>query len=171
MEELLERLLEECRSYTRLGKLADYIPELSKADINDFGVYLVNSDGKEFYAGDFDKKFTIQSIIKPLLLLMALMDNTTEYVRQYIGVEATGKPFNAIDYSEQLILKEHINPMVNIGAIEMCSMIHGETYEERFDRLLAFTRKLAGNPEIDVDEAVYLSEKRTGNKNRRWPIC
>lgn len=45
-------------------------------------------------------------------------------------------------------------------------MIHGETYEERFDRLLAFTRKLAGNPEIDVDEAVYLSEKRTGNKNR-----
>ena len=72
---------------------------------------------------------------------MALMDNTTEYVRQYIGVEATGKPFNAIDYSEQLILKEHINPMVNIGAIEMCSMIHGETYEERFDRLLAFTRK------------------------------
>ena len=158
MEELLERLLEECRSYTRLGKLADYIPELSKADINDFGVYLVNSDGKEFYAGDFDKKFTIQSIIKPLLLLMALMDN--------IGVEATGKPFNAIDYSEQLILKEHINPMVNIGAIEMCSMIHGETYEERFDRLLAFTRKLAGNPEIDVDEAVYLSEKRTGNKNR-----
>ena len=131
MEELLERLLEECRSYTRLGKLADYIPELSKADINDFGVYLVNSDGKEFYAGDFDKKFTIQSIIKPLLLLMALMDNTTEYVRQYIGVEATGKPFNAIDYSEQLILKEHINPMVNIGAIEMCSMIHGETYEER----------------------------------------
>ncbi len=166
MEELLERLLEECRSYTRLGKLADYIPELSKADINDFGVYLVNSDGKEFYAGDFDKKFTIQSIIKPLLLLMALMDNTTEYVRQYIGVEATGKPFNAIDYSEQLILKEHINPMVNIGAIEMCSMIHGETYEERFDRLLAFTRKLAGNPEIDVDEAVYLSEKRTGNKNR-----
>ena len=48
MEELLERLLEECRSYTRLGKLADYIPELSKADINDFGVYLVNSHGKEF---------------------------------------------------------------------------------------------------------------------------
>ena len=73
MEELLERLLEECRSYTRLGKLADYIPELSKADINDFGVYLVNSDGKEFYAGDFDINFTIQSIIKPLLLLMALI--------------------------------------------------------------------------------------------------
>ena len=71
-----------------------------------------------------------------------------------------------VEVVEQLILKEHINPMVNIGAIEMCSMIHGETYEERFDRLLAFTRKLAGNPEIDVDEAVYLSEKRTGNKNR-----
>ena len=62
MEELLERLLEECRSYTRLGKLADYIPELSKADINDFGVYLVNSDGKEFYAGDFTKSSPFRAL-------------------------------------------------------------------------------------------------------------
>lgn len=166
MEELLECLLEECRPYTKIGKLADYIPELTKADINDLGIYVISSDGKKFRAGDFDKKFTIQSIVKPLLLLLALTDKGIETIRQYIGVEATGKPFNAIDYSEHSILREHINPMVNIGAIEMCSMIHGESCAERFDRLLDFTRTLAGNPEIDVDEAVFLSEKRTGNKNR-----
>ena len=45
MEELLERLLEECRPYTAQGKLADYIPELAKGDISDLGIYVVRSDG------------------------------------------------------------------------------------------------------------------------------
>ena len=53
-----------------------------------------------------------------------------------------------------------------MGAIAMCTMIHGKDYEERFQRLLGLTRHLAGNPNIELDEAVYLSEKRTGNKNR-----
>ena len=48
----------------------------------------------------------------------------------------------------------------------MCSLIKGKDYEERFQRLLELTRTLAGDPEIQLDENVYLSEKRTGNKNR-----
>ena len=32
MEELLEQLLEECRPFTREGKVASYIPELAKSD-------------------------------------------------------------------------------------------------------------------------------------------
>jgi glutaminase len=114
-------------------------------------------------------RFSIQSIIKPMLLLLALMDNGEEYVRRRVGVESTGKPFDAINISDavsQEILSEHINPMVNMGAIVMTTLIKGENYKERFDRLLELTRKLANNPEIDVDEEVYLSEKATGNKNR-----
>ena len=39
---------------------------------------------------------------------------------------------------------------------------------ERNERVLVttLTRKMADNPNIDVDTSVYLSEKRTGNKNR-----
>ena len=48
----------------------------------------------------------------------------------------------------------------------MCTLINGATYDEKFDRLLDLTRRLAGNPDIELDENVYLSEKRTGNKNR-----
>ena len=44
-------------------------------------------------------------------------------VKQHVGVEATGKPFNAIDYAEPLLLREHINPMVNIGAIAVCGLV------------------------------------------------
>lgn len=166
MDELLENLLEECRPYTRMGKVASYIPELSKADREDFGVYIVNSDGKHFTAGDCEKYFTIQSVVKPILLLLALMDNGIERVHSKVGVEATGKPFDAINVTEQSLLSEHINPMVNMGAIAMCTLIRGGDYEERFERLLSLTRGLAGNPDIELNREVYLSEKLTGNKNR-----
>jgi glutaminase len=56
--------------------------------------------------------------------------------------------------------------MVNMGAIAMCTMIKGDTYLDKFNRLLELTRKLAKNPDTEMDEDVYLSEKRTGNKNR-----
>lgn len=166
MDELLEKLMEDCRPYTRQGKVASYIPELQKANIDDFGACILNSDGKLFAAGDFEKKFTIQSVIKPILLLLALMDNGSDVVLQKVGVEATGKPFDAINVSDQTLLSQHLNPMVNMGAIAMITLIQGESYEHRFERLVELTRKLACNPDIDLNEDVYRSEKLTGNKNR-----
>ena len=166
MEELLERLLEDCRPYTRVGKVATYIPELAKGDPNDFGVCLFHSNGRQYQAGDYLKKFTIQSAVKPILLLLALMDNGEDFVRRHVGVESTGKPFDAINVTDQALLSEHLNPMVNMGAIAMCSLIKGKDYRDRFQRLLELTRTLAGNEEICLDEAVYLSEKSTSSKNR-----
>lgn len=166
MNELLEQILEECAHYTKEGKLADYIPELTKANPDDFGIFIISGDKRVSKAGDYSKQFTIQSIVKPILLLLALMDNGIECVKNHVGVEATGKPFDAINYSEQKLLSSNINPMVNMGAIAMCTLIKGDTYAEKFDRLLELTRKLAHNPEIELDENVYSSEKRTGNKNR-----
>ena len=166
MDELLEQLIEENRHYTKEGRLANYIPELAKANQDDLGIYVVSSDGKTSFARDFQKRFTIQSIVKPLFLLLALMDNGEEMVRAHVGVEATGKPFDAINYTDQALLSEHLNPMVNMGAILLCTLIKGETYETRFQRLLELTRKVAGNPDIDISQAVYESEKRTGSRNR-----
>lgn len=166
MERLLEQLTEECSSYTNQGKLANYIPELAKADASKLGAYLISSDGKHFCSGDYMQKFTIQSIVKPILLLQALLDNGVELVTSKVGVEATGKPFDAINVGEQKLNTKHINPMVNMGAIVMCNLIKGDTYLDKFERLLSLTRALAGNPEIGIDEAVYQSEKKWGNKNR-----
>jgi glutaminase len=56
--------------------------------------------------------------------------------------------------------------MINTGAIALCTLIRGETYAEKFSRLLALTRTLADDPDLDVDQAVYQSEKATGSKNR-----
>ena len=166
MDELLEEILRECAPFTAQGTLADYIPELAKADPRNLGIYMVSSDGRISRAGDYHQYFTIQSIVKPILLLQALLDNGVDYVRSRVGVEATGKPFDAINYTEQTLLSEHINPMVNMGAIAMCTMIRGGSYAEKFERLLNLTRLLAGNDEICLAEDVYLSEKKSGNKNR-----
>ena len=164
MDELLEEILRECAPFTAQGTLADYIPELAKADPRSLGIYMVSSDGRISRAGDYHQYFTIQSIVKPILLLQALLDNGVDYVRSRVGVEATGKPFDAINYTEQTLLSEHINPMVNMGAIAMCTMIRGGSYAEKFERLLNLTRLLAGNDEICLAEDVYLSEKKSGNK-------
>ena len=163
MDELLEEILRECAPFTAQGTLADYIPELAKADPRSLGIYMVSSDGRISRAGDYHQYFTIQSIVKPILLLQALLDNGVDYVRSRVGVEATGKPFDAINYTEQTLLSEHINPMVNMGAIAMCTMIRGGSYAEKFERLLNLTRLLAGNDEICLAEDVYLSEKKSGN--------
>ena len=166
MEELLERLLEECLHFTTQGRVADYIPELAKANPDALGIYVIGSEGKHSWAGDRHQPFTIQSVVKPILLLQALLDNGVELVQSRVGVEATGKPFDAINAGDQSLDSGHINPMVNMGAIVMCTLIRGATYEERFQRLLELTRKLAGDESIGVDEAVYRSEKSHGSKNR-----
>ena len=104
MEKLLEQLLADCRPYTRQGRLASYIPELTKANPDDLGVYILRSSGKHDCCGDWEKNFTIQSVVKPILLLLALMDNGEEYVRSRVGVEDTGKPFDAINVTDQMLI-------------------------------------------------------------------
>ena len=166
MEMLLKQILNSCRPYIEKGKVASYIPELAKADTSKFGICLMRNDGKEQCAGDFDTAFTMQSIIKPIILLLALLDAGTEKISELVGVEATGKPFDAFNYSDQALKSEHINPMINTGAIALGTIIKGENYTEKFDRLLELTRRMADNPNLSMDENVYLSEKATGNKNR-----
>jgi len=165
MKKILNEILENCRKYTEDGNVANYIPELAKADINDFAISIMSDEGL-FSVGESDRMFTMQSVVKPVILLLALMDNGVESVRNLVGAESTGKPFDAFNYSDQALKNEHINPMINTGAIALCSLLKGENYDEKFGRLLNLVRKLAQNPKLQVDENVYLSEKLTGNKNR-----
>lgn len=165
MKEILEQILENSRRHTLEGQVASYIPELAKANREEIGVYVATAEG-DYFAGDWDKSFTIQSIAKPIFLMLAAVDNGIDFVKAHVGVEATGKPFNAIDYAEPLLLREHINPMVNIGAIAVCGLVKAPNNEARLKKLMEFTRKITGNPNLVIDKDVYESEKKTGNKNR-----
>ena len=166
MNTMLENIVAQCRPYTKQEHVATYIPQLANMDPDKLGIYIAGEDGQDFFAGDCFVRFTMQSVVKPMILLLALMDSGIENVRALVGVEATGKPFDAFNYSDQALTGAHINPMINTGAIALCTLIHGDTYEVKFARLLELTRSLAGNQNLEVDESVYLSEKATGNKNR-----
>lgn len=166
MNLLLKRILDDCRHYTAQGHVATYIPQLAQVDPEKLGIYMIQEGEHDSFAGDCFDRFTMQSVVKTMILLQALMDCGIDKVRSLVGVEATGKPFDTFNYSDQALTGAHINPMVNTGAIALCTLIAGDTYEEKFGRLLDLTRRLADNPELTVDEDVYRSEKETGNKNR-----
>ena len=165
MNTLLSRIVRDCAPHTAQGHVATYIPELAKVDPDKLGIYISSPDG-DYSAGDCAAPFTMQSVVKPLILLLALMDSGIDTVRALVGVEATGKPFDTFNYSDQALTGAHINPMINTGAIALCTLIRGRDYGERFDRLLELVRTLADNPNLEVDQAVFRSEQLTGNKNR-----
>lgn len=165
MKDLLDKIIENNRIFIDDGDVATYIPELAHMDKYKFAISVSDSSGI-VSSGDFDTGFTMQSIVKPLILLLALMDNGEDEVRRIVGVEATGKPFDAFNYSDQALKKENINPMINAGAIALCTLIKGEDKDEKIERLLDLAKKMSGNDTIRVDTSVYESEKRTGYKNR-----
>ncbi|WP_027269158.1 glutaminase A [Leptolyngbya sp. PCC 6406] len=146
------------------GKLASYIPELTKANPDWFGISVVTVDGQSFHVGDVDQQFTIQSISKVFVYGMALEDHGRDRVLKRVGVEPTGDPFNSLIRLDEAS-KRPDNPMVNAGAIATTSLITGEGPTERLNRLLAMFERYVGR-DVYVDVPTFLSERATGHRNR-----
>ncbi|HBV68013.1 MAG TPA: glutaminase A [Clostridiales bacterium] len=166
MHEIFENIINNNINYTNHGKVATYIPELAKASAGDLGVYLITLDGDEYFAGDYNKKFTMQSISKVLTLMLSLMDNGESKVFERVGMEPTGDSFNSIVDLELNNIHKPFNPMINAGAIATTSLLAGDSPKEKIERILTLARKLSDNPSIKINEDVFLSEKLTGDRNR-----
>ena len=63
LPEFIEYLYQEYRHFNS-GNLANYIPELTKANPDWFAIGVITADGEVFEIGDSIEKFTIQSISK-----------------------------------------------------------------------------------------------------------
>ncbi|PXX02550.1 L-glutaminase [Mycolicibacterium moriokaense] len=166
MAELVQRYLNLIRDEhagVTDGALATYIPELADVDPNGFGLSLSLSDGYVYESGDATVEFTIQSISKPFTYALALDQIGQDAVDARIGVEPSGEAFNEI--SVDAAKKTPKNPMINAGAIAAVSLVPGATPDERFARIREFYSACAGRP-LDIDPAVYASEKKTGSRNR-----
>lgn len=145
------------------GKVADYIPELSKVDPNQFGICIATSDGHIYEVGDSRVKFTIQSISKALAYGLALEDRGEQHVLSKIGVEPSGDVFNAI--SLKAGSGAPFNPMINAGAIATCGQILKTGGESRIDRITRYLSTCAGH-QLEIDQEIYRSESETGHRNR-----
>ena len=162
VQALLEQLHRRFSSVTT-GQVASYIPELAKADPASFGIVVATVDGHVYEVGDAHRRFTIQSVSKPLVYGAALEDCGRERVLKTVGVEPSGDAFNSISLEPGT--GRPLNPMINAGAIAVSSLIQGATREARLQRVLDALSAYAGRP-LDIDEAVFESERSTGHRNR-----
>ncbi len=164
-QECLQDAVKYGECFIKFGKTAEYIPELARVDKYHLGACIVGLDGTVMEYGDTRTPFTIQSISKLASLILAISDRGADYLfHDKVGVEPTGDPFNSIIKLETKT--KPFNPFINAGAITVASCIDGKDSDEKFERFLQFIRKVCGNEEIALNEAVYLSEKSTGDRNR-----
>ena len=144
------------------GAVADYIPELQKADPRHFGIALATMDGHVYAVGEAAVPFTIQSISKAFVFALALETLGPERVEAAIGVEPSGDAFNSIRLRPD---NRPFNPMVNSGAIACSGLIFEAEGEQAAERIRGVLGRFAGR-DLDIDETVFASERLTGDRNR-----
>lgn len=160
---ILNVIQKEFTPIESMGKVAGYIPELSKVDPLKFGVYLFCQDGSSFEFGDSQEKFSIQSVSKVFTLTIA-KELLGRDLWKRVNVEPSGTPFNSLIELERDNGKPR-NPFINAGSIVVAdTLISG--LENPKEDLLKFVRKLCGDEDIHYDEAVAKSEKNHGYRNK-----
>lgn len=166
MQTHLEKLIKAHRRWTEQGAVATYIPELSKQHPDLLGISVCEADGSQWHAGDWQAPFTIQSISKVVTFICVLLDNAYETLTKTISVAPTADGFNSIVNLETKNEHRPLNAMINSGAIASIALVKGETMAAKYQRILEMMADMTGRNSLQVNEAVYQSEKRTGDRNR-----
>lgn len=159
---IIEKSIEKSLVYSNEGEIASYIPELANVNPTDFALSMVYVDGQEYKFGSYNKIFSIQSISKVILLIMALNDNSIDEVFEKVGTEPTKYKFNSLIPIDNIAA----NPFINAGAITISSLIKGKDLNEKFNRTFDKIKKLSNSDKISFLEEIYKSEMDTTDVNR-----
>lgn len=165
-DELLQ-LVQKFKPQYKNGKVAQYIPALSKVTPSLLGISIYDIQKDQLYtAGDHQHPFAIESISKVPVLLLAIQQNGLDTVFQKVDAEPTGFPFNSILNMEINHRKKPMNPFVNIGAIFMNSLIKGKRSTDRFHQMLEYMKLIMNDSSLTLNLEIYHSESETGDINR-----
>jgi glutaminase len=159
VEEAYERFRED-----REGECSRVYPALAAAPPDRFGLSVVGVDGHAYEAGDAAAGFTIMSVAKPFVFALVCEEHGPDDVRERLGVNATGLPFNSLAAVERSV-DGRTNPMVNPGAIAATSLAPGRDAETRWRFILDGLSRFAGRP-LSLDDEVYASASATNTRNR-----
>ena len=153
------------------GKNADYIPYLAQVDSKLFGIAIVTTDNQSLTMGDIKYSFSIQSISKVFSLALAMEEFGADKVFEKVGSEPTGRAFNSV-FAVADMPTHTGNPFVNAGAISTVSLISAKSADEKWNKILGFYSRCAGEKLVLIDE-VYKSEAatNTGNKALSWLLA
>ncbi len=159
---IIDEIAEEVKPLLSEGRLAGYIPELSNVSNDNFGMFVSLLDGREFYVGQADTNFSIQSISKVFSLTKAF-SILKDDLWSRVGKEPSGNPFNSLVQLEHENGKPR-NPFINAGAIVVADCVVSNT-QDSLNEIINYIRGLAGNKNIHIDHAMFRSEKAFGHRN------
>lgn len=159
---ILEEVAAQVRQHQGKGKVADYIPALASVPGDRFGMALRTVEGQEFQVGHADERFSVQSISK-LFVLMLAISRLGDGIWTRVGKEPSGDPFNS------LVLLEHEdgfprNPFINAGALVVLDCLLASVRDAK-GLIRDYVRVLAQNFELGYDEHIARSERLHAHTN------
>jgi glutaminase len=146
------------------GSVSDVYPALALADPSAFGLCVCAADGDMVEAGDSRVPFTLMSVAKPFVFALVCARTGLDAVRELVGLNATGRPFNSIEAVERGA-GGRTNPMVNPGAIATTSLTPGTGVSQRWAMLHEGLSRFAGRT-LALDESTLDSALATNHRNR-----
>ncbi|WP_282122667.1 glutaminase [Algibacter mikhailovii] len=162
IEEIIQKLYDKIKLVDDKGHLASYIPELENVNSESFGVHISTLNNLNFGVGNCYDKFSIQSIVKVLSLIMAY-SLLGEKLWNRVKVEPSGTAFNSLI---QLEVENGIprNPFINAGALVIADILLSHLNKPKED-FLGFVKKLSDSKEIGYSARIATSEKNVGYRN------
>lgn len=160
--ETISAAVENARALIPTGAVADYIPELGKQEPNKLGICFYPLEGEKICVGDYDYRFTMQSVSKIVSLIAALEIFGVDKVFDTVGAEPSGEAFNSLIELDTKSGKP-FNPLVNSGALAIAGLILPEV---SFHDMLRYTKQLCADPDIELNQDVFESEMKTCSRNR-----
>ena len=162
-DSILKDIKKEIQPLFKEGHVANYIPALEDVDPNQFAMSLQLFDGTTYNIGDYNTKFSIQSISKVFTFTMALHLYGKNLYKN-IGHEASGNSFNSLI---QLEYEKGIprNPFINAGAIVTTDLLMNKFKDETFTKILDFICEVSSDKFISYDKEIATSEMEHGFRN------
>jgi glutaminase len=159
---IIKSVFENINQKENCGQLASYIPELATINPEKFAVHLSTVENQHFAVGDYQDRFSIQSIAKVFSMILAykILDSD---MWSRVGVEPSGTAFNSL---VQLETDNGIprNPFINSGALVVCDILVSHLGNAKME-LLEFIRNISTNKNINYSEKIASSEKSVGYRN------
>jgi glutaminase len=149
------------------GSNANSMPCLAQVDPKLFAVAVVTTDNQVFTLGDVDHQFSIQSISNVFTLALAMAQKGPGKVIRRIPNEAAGRRLESV-MSDVEMSPRPGDPLANAVAITLTSLVSGRNAADRWDRILDFYSKAAGE-KLALMNDVYRSE--TSNNTRHKAIA
>jgi glutaminase len=146
------------------GAASPTYPALARVAADLFGICVAGTSGRVYQAGDAGHEFAIMSVAKPFVFALACQALGAEEVRQRIGVNATGLPFDSLAPVERSP-DGRSNPMVNAGAIAATSLMPGDGTAAKWRFICEGLSRFAGRG-LSLSDEVYASASATNHRNR-----